>query len=363
MRGGRGQTFGTVSKGGPLRARAGETDPVRIVVEAGRSVGQEYRGSRPNVLQAEPQGEATRQISSRSEQRGEGRPREGDVPILRGGRGAGRDESEIFLPGGENEVQRSRDTDQDSVEGSSDGGEFEGQQRGRALRQVVDEEETLFEIIVANPFDSLPFGVFSIYTNFIRNDTISSKAGLSQRRAPTAKKKNADPRFLKILFQIYNRKEQSRRVLERIDTDRFRPEFRLSRWVVALRESRCLERYFFFFFFFFFVHPGLCSIRRLESREECASLVARCERKATSRKRFNVFATICFVDFFPLFIVFSVPFLFFFFFVRDSSSSPRACSNERDSTSRNKECVESTDEEEEGEREREREKRGNRRNR
>lgn len=228
LRGGRGQTFGTVSKGGPLRARAGETDPVRIVVEAGRSVGQEYRGSRPNVLQAEPQGEATRQISSRSEQRGEGRPREGDVPILRGGRGAGRDESEIFLPGGENEVQRSRDTDQDSVEGSSHGGEFEGQQRGRALRQVVDEEETLFEIIVANPFDSLPFGAFSIYTNFIRNDTISSKAGLSQRRAPTAKKKNADPRFLKILFQIYNGKEQSR-VLERIDTDRFRPEFRSSR--------------------------------------------------------------------------------------------------------------------------------------
>lgn len=33
------------------------------------------------------------------------------------------------------------------MEGSH--GEFEGQQRGRALRQVVDEKETLFEIIAA----------------------------------------------------------------------------------------------------------------------------------------------------------------------------------------------------------------------
>lgn len=34
------------------------------------------------------------------------------------------------------------------MEGSH--GEFEGQQRGRALRQVVDEKETLFEIIAAS---------------------------------------------------------------------------------------------------------------------------------------------------------------------------------------------------------------------
>lgn len=101
LRGGRGQTFGTVPKGGPLRACAGETDVVRIVVEAGRPVGQEYRGSRPNVFEAEPKGEATCQVSSRSEQRSQGRSRQGDVPILRGGRGAGY-ESEI-LPG-ENEV-------------------------------------------------------------------------------------------------------------------------------------------------------------------------------------------------------------------------------------------------------------------